>query len=73
MATLRGPSGFRSGVRIISGSLDNPDGFRVHMLGIARIEDPACADDGESWVGLYELELRSVAGGEEVVVLRWST
>ncbi|BBG03950.1 hypothetical protein Pdca_51590 [Pseudonocardia autotrophica] len=71
MATLRGPGGLRSGVRMICGSLTNPDGFRQHLIGIARIEDPAGTDAGDSWIGRYELELRPAAGGGEVVVLRW--
>ncbi|MGE0843889.1 tyrosine-type recombinase/integrase [Pseudonocardia sp.] len=70
MATLRGPAGLRSGIRMISGSLANPDGFRQHLLGIARIEDPAGTDDGDSWIGRYELELKP-AGEGDVVVLRW--
>lgn len=70
LATLRGPAGLHSRARIVSGSLDDLDGFRRHLLGIARIEDPDGTDDGEAWIGRFELDLRR-PGDASVITLRW--
>ncbi len=72
-ATLRGPDGHRYPSRVVAGSLADPDGFRTHLLGIARIEDPGRTDDGEDWVGCYELELAPLdpASGQSPITMRW--
>lgn len=72
-ATLRGSDGRRFASRVVTGTLADPDTFRAHLLGIARIEDPEHTDDGEDWIGQYELEVAPL--GEEArtpaTVLRW--
>ncbi|MEU9821757.1 tyrosine-type recombinase/integrase [Pseudonocardia alni] len=70
-AIVRGPDGLRSGVRIICGSLDDPTPFREHLVEIARIEDPVRTDDGEAWIGRYELELRPFTEEGDAVIFRW--
>ena len=72
-ATLRGPDGHRYPPRVVAGSLANPDGFRTHLLGIARIEDPDRTDVGEDWIGRYELELAPLepAPDRSPITLRW--
>lgn len=71
-ATLRGPDGRHFRSRVVKGSLTDPDGFRNHLLGIARIEDPDETDDGESWIGRYEMEIAPIHdSGGSPVVLRW--
>lgn len=70
--TLRGPGGRRFPPRVVTGSLSDPGAFRMHLVGIARIEDPDCTDDGESWIGHYELEVVPLGAPEEQpMVLRW--
>lgn len=72
-ATLRGPGGARYDPRVVKGDIADPDSFRDHLLGIARMEDPDRTDSGDSWIGLYELELVPV--GEDppppAIRLRW--
>ena len=46
--TLRGPDGTRYPSRMVQASLADPDSFRAHLLGIARIEVPERTDAGES-------------------------
>lgn len=71
-ATLRGPDGVRYTARIITGDLTKPDTFRAHLVGIARMEDPDRTDEGDSWIGRYELEIVPVDDlGSQPVVLRW--
>lgn len=71
--TLRGPDGRRYPSRVVSGSLSDPDGFRSHLLGIARIEDPEHADAGEGRVNRYELEVAPLdpESDRSPVTLRW--
>jgi integrase len=72
LVTLRGPDGTRNAPRLVAGSLADPRGFRAHLVGIARIEAPERTDDGESWVGAFELEVADPAApGAPVVTLRW--
>ncbi len=72
-ATLRGSDGRRFAPRVVTGTLAAPDTFRAHLLGIARIEDPEHTDEGEDWIGQYELEVAPL--GEKTLgpatVLRW--
>ncbi len=70
---MRGPDGHRYPPRVVAGSLANPDGFRTHLLGIARIEDPDRTDDGDDWVDQYELELAPLdpASARSPITLRW--
>lgn len=71
--TARGPDGVRYPPRVVAGSLADLDGFRGHLLGIARIEDPGNTDTGESWIGRYELEVAPVDPASPLapMTLRW--
>ena len=71
--TVRGPDGARYPPRVVAGSLADLDGFRAHLLGIARIEDPDNTDAGESWIGRYELEVAPADPRSPVapMTLRW--
>ncbi|ALE74390.1 hypothetical protein AD006_25335 [Pseudonocardia sp. EC080610-09] len=69
---VRGPDGRRYPARVVTGSLNDPGTFRAHLLGIARIEDPENTDDGESWVGRYEIEVVPLAShDDQPIVFRW--
>lgn len=71
-ATLRGPDGRRFPPRVVTGSLADPGGFRCHLIAIARIEDPERTNDGEDWIGRYEIEVVPLdAPSREPLVLRW--
>ena len=54
---LRGPGGCRYAPRLVEASLADPSSFRPHLVGIARMEDPGRAVEGEHWVGDFELEV----------------
>ncbi|MGB6162185.1 MAG: tyrosine-type recombinase/integrase [Pseudonocardiaceae bacterium] len=69
--TLRGPDGRRYPRRHVRANIDQPESFRAHLLAIARIEISADTDDGESWIGDYELEVAEPAEHEPKLVLRW--
>ncbi|MGH3816637.1 MAG: tyrosine-type recombinase/integrase, partial [Pseudonocardiaceae bacterium] len=56
--TLRGPDGRRYPARHVCEDLNCPDPFRAHLLAIARIEEPRDTNDGDDWIGDYELEVR---------------
>jgi hypothetical protein len=71
--TLRGPDGQRYPPRVVWASIDNPDSFRSHLVGIARIEAPS-DDAGGHWIERYELEVRKLGTEENspaFVILRW--
>ncbi|WP_224401813.1 tyrosine-type recombinase/integrase [Pseudonocardia sp. ICBG1034] len=68
---VRGPDGRRYSPRVVTGSLANPETFRAHLLGIVRMEDPDNSDDGESWIGRYEVEVSPLATSDSAVVFRW--
>ena len=69
---LRGPNGLHAGPRLVRASLDDPDTFRPHLVGIARIEVPELPAVAAEWVSGYELEVRRPANdGPPVAVLRW--
>ncbi len=68
--TLRGPGG-RYPPRVVSGSSADPDAFRPHLVGIARMEAPEIADDGEEWIGRFELEIAEVGSDQPTLTLRW--
>lgn len=69
---LRGPRGLHAAPRLVRASLDDPDAFRPHLVGIARIEVPDLPDAIDGWICGYELEVRKPADdGAPVVVLRW--
>ncbi|MFP5023464.1 tyrosine-type recombinase/integrase [Pseudonocardia phyllosphaerae] len=71
-AVVRGPGGLRCAPRVVTGDLNDPTCFREHLLGIARIEDPEHVDEGESWIGRYEIEVAPIASPEApAVVFRW--
>jgi integrase len=53
---LRGPGGCRYAPRLVEASLADPSSFRPHLIGIARMEDPGRAVEGEHWVSDFELE-----------------
>jgi hypothetical protein len=59
--TLRGPDGHRYPPRLVRASLIDPDSFRPHLIGVARIEVPDVAATGEQWIGKFEPEV-SAAG-----------
>ncbi|MGE0297963.1 tyrosine-type recombinase/integrase [Pseudonocardia sp.] len=69
--TLRGPDGRRYPARMVPGSLADPGAFRAHLLGIARIEVPERTDDGEAWIGAFELEVAEIGTDRPPVTLRW--
>jgi integrase len=72
LVTLRGPHGKRYPSRMVRASLADPDSFRPHLLGIARIEAPDHTDAGESWIGDFELDVADPAAGDATTVtLRW--
>ena len=68
---LRGPDGHRYPARIVAASLADPASFRPHLVGIARMEAPERAGDGEGWIGDFELEVSEPGSAEPVVTLRW--
>ncbi|MBA2323160.1 MAG: tyrosine-type recombinase/integrase [Pseudonocardiales bacterium] len=68
--TLRGPGG-RYPPRVVSGSVADPGAFRPHLVGIARMEAPGIADDGEEWIGRFELEIAEVGSDHPTLTLRW--
>ena len=69
---LRGPNGLHSAPRLVRASLDDPDTFRPHLVGIARIEVPELPAVATEWISGYELEVRRPANdGPPVAVLRW--
>jgi hypothetical protein len=58
----------------VQASIDNPESFRSHLVGIARIEEPSETDAGEQWIEKYELEVRKLGTGENspaFAILRW--
>jgi hypothetical protein len=71
--TVRGPDGRRYPVRHVCEDINQPDSFRSHLLAIARIERPGNTDQGESWIGDYELEIREPGKEHEnpKFTLRW--
>jgi hypothetical protein len=72
--TLRGPNCRRYPPRVVQASIDNPESFRSHLVGIARIEEPSETDAGEQWIEKYELEVRKLGTGENspaLAILRW--
>ncbi len=70
--TLRGPAVMSSVPRLVRASLDDPDTFRPHLIGIARIDAPKFTDDGDGWVSGYELEVRKPDEDEgRAIILRW--
>jgi DNA-binding transcriptional MocR family regulator len=69
--TLRGPDGRRYPGRLVPGSLADPAAFRAHLLGIARIEAPERTDEGEAWIGLFELDVVEIGADRPPVTLRW--
>ena len=71
--TLRGPRGVRSSPRLVRASITDPDTFRPHLLGIARIEIPDLPDGDDGWVSDYELEVRNPQSDDvAAIVLRWT-
>ena len=54
---LRGPDGRRYPARMVTASLADPASFRAHLVGIARMEAPERAGEGENWIGDFELEV----------------
>jgi integrase/DNA-binding transcriptional regulator YhcF (GntR family) len=69
--TLRGPNGYRFAPRLVRGNLAEPDSFRPHLVGIAKIEAPGTK---ELWDD-YELEIRVPGTAPESpasATLRWS-
>ncbi|PKB30220.1 tyrosine-type recombinase/integrase [Pseudonocardia alni] len=69
---VRGSGGRRYPARVVTGSLADPSTFRAHLLGIARMEDPEVADEGEGWIGRYEIEVVPLASpNQDPMVFRW--
>ncbi len=68
---LRGPNGRRYPARMVVASLADPSSFRAHLVGIARVEVPEWTDDGEGWIGDFELEVSEPESFEPAVTLRW--
>jgi hypothetical protein len=69
---LRGPNGLHAAPRLVRASLNDPDTFRPHLVGIARIEVPDLSAVAAEWISSYELEVRWPAGdGPPLTVLRW--
>ena len=56
---------------MVPGSLADPGAFRSHLLGIARIEVPERTDEGEAWIGDFELEVAEIGTDRPPVALRW--
>jgi hypothetical protein len=72
--TLRGPDCLRYPPRVVRASIDNPDSFRSHLIGIARIEAPSETEAGGQWIEKYELEVRKLGTEENsppLAILRW--
>ena len=71
---LRGPNGLHTAPRLVRASLEDPDTFRPHLVGIARIEVDELPAATADWISGYELEVRRPADeGPPVVVLRWDS
>ena len=70
---LRGPDGRRYPARHVTADLRQPDQFRRHLLSIARIEAPTVTNNGDDWVGNFELEVRELGQGHKdpKLTLRW--
>ena len=68
---LRGPAGRRYPARMVAASLADPASFRSHLVGIARVEVPERAGEGEDWIGDFELEVSEPGSAEPTVTLRW--
>ena len=69
--TVRGPDGGRFSPRLIRASLDDPESFRVHLVGIVRGEVPDLPGE-TGWVSDYEVEVRDPRAAEPACILRWS-
>jgi integrase len=69
--TVRGPDGERFSPRLVRASLDDPESFRVHLLGIVRGDVPDLPV-GTAWVSDYEVEVRDPRATEPACILRWS-
>lgn len=67
---VRGPDGVRSAPRLVNASLDDPESFRGHLVGIALAEVPTLAPDA-AWIGDYEIEVRDPRAAEPAAILRW--
>jgi hypothetical protein len=62
--------GHRYPPRHARADIGQPDSFRAHLLGIARIETQADTGDSDSWISDYELEAAETTGQEPKLVLR---
>ncbi|MFC4945651.1 tyrosine-type recombinase/integrase [Pseudonocardia sp. GCM10023141] len=70
---VRGPRGFESRPRHVRASLDDPDSFRPHLVGILRIERDVELSASEERSSEYELEVRrSSDDATPIITLRWS-
>ncbi|MPZ64561.1 MAG: tyrosine-type recombinase/integrase [Pseudonocardiaceae bacterium] len=71
--TVRAPDGHRYPPRRVTEDIDQPDSFRPHLLGIARMEAPQRTDSGEDWIGDFELEIREPGKEHQnpELTLRW--
>jgi len=56
---------------MVAASLADPASFRSHLVGIARVEVPERAGEGEDWIGDFELEVSEPGSAEPTVTLRW--
>ena len=53
----------------VAASLADPASFRPHLVGIARMEAPERAGDGEGWIGDFERARNSRTQGEVAALL----
>lgn len=70
--TLIAAGGVRCAPRLVPASLADPDSFRIHALGIARVEMPDRPVAAEEWsLAEFELEVRRPDVSEVAAILRW--
>jgi integrase len=68
---LRGPDGHRYAPRLAPANLADPLSFHTHLVGIARVEDAGRTDNGETWIGNYELEIYEPGSEQRLLTLRY--
>lgn len=70
--TVRGPDGKRFESRLVHATIDDPESFRAHLVGIARGECPNLPAEASGWISEYEVEIRDPRSDETATILRWS-
>jgi hypothetical protein len=56
---------------MVAASFADPASFRAHLVGIARMEAPDRAGEGDAWLGDFELEVCEPGNAEPTITWRW--